>query len=69
MVRRTKIIAFSLLPEINQKVESLLKDKHKTRSEFFRELIDLYFKVSQSYPTSLPEADLAKILKSYWDFK
>jgi len=75
MSRNTKVVGLSLPPEINKKVERHLKKTYKTRSEFFREMIALYFKketagtndhVRSNKPT---EADLATILKNYWDTK
>lgn len=72
MPRKTKIVGFSLSPEIHDELETLLKKEHKTRSGFLRELIDSYSKsteiVTKSYTYS-PEdrlPDLAKILRSFW---
>ncbi|MBW3538243.1 hypothetical protein KY386_01990 [Candidatus Parcubacteria bacterium] len=73
MARTTKVVGFSLPPEIHAKIESFIKSKHKTRSEFFRELIDLYFTTAQQMTNQEPsgeldlrQPDLAKILRSYW---
>lgn len=69
MARKTKIIGFSLPPELHQLLEKTVKARHKTKSEFFREMIDVYFQtVNQpsSQPLKLEETDLAKILKTYW---
>jgi ADP-ribose pyrophosphatase YjhB (NUDIX family) len=56
---------------LHHKVESLIKAKYKTRSEFFREIINLYFRTvkTASEPLGLEESDLAKVLKCYWHFK
>ena len=66
MPRKTKIVGFSLPPQINNEVEEYLKKTHKTRSEFFREMIYSFFSGNTNIPT---EKDLAMILKSYWDIK
>jgi ADP-ribose pyrophosphatase YjhB (NUDIX family) len=68
MSRTTKIVGLSLPPEIHEKIESLAKSKHKTRSELYREMIDLYFKES-NIPLEPTEYNLANILKSYWLLK
>jgi predicted DNA-binding protein/8-oxo-dGTP pyrophosphatase MutT (NUDIX family) len=75
MPRKTKILGFSLPAEVHDQLENLLKKKHKTRSEFIRELIDSYSdsvrqissedKDSKFKPGETP--NLAKILRSYWD--
>jgi ADP-ribose pyrophosphatase YjhB (NUDIX family) len=76
MARKTRVVGFSLPPEIDNKLEKFIKSKHKTRSEFIREMIDVYFNsvgtksVSPSETNiDLTENDLAKILKSYWVLK
>jgi len=61
-MRKTKVIGFSIPPAIHQKLERIIKSRHKTKSEFFREMIDVYFQSSKSSP----ETNLAKILRSYW---
>jgi 8-oxo-dGTP pyrophosphatase MutT (NUDIX family)/predicted DNA-binding protein len=73
MARKTRVVGFSIPPEIDNKLEKFIKSKHKTRSEFIREMIDVYFnsvssKVSARLEPSLEltENDLAKVLKSYW---
>jgi len=67
MPRKTKIVGLSLPPEINAQVEKHLKKTHKTRSEFFREMIGGYFNTQT--PAEPTEYDLAKVLRSYWDLK
>lgn len=76
MARKTRVVGFSLPPEIDNKLEEFIKSKHKTRSEFIREMIDVYFNSvdsksakSSEVNISLDESDLAKILKSYWILK
>ncbi len=67
MSRKTKIVGLSLPPEINTQVEEHLKKTHKTRSEFFREMIGRYFNAETlGEPT---EYDLASYLRGYWDLK
>ena len=68
------MIGFSIPPELNKKFESVTKRKHKTKSEFFREVLDAYFKTVDSAvfrkgKFNPKEADLAKILKSYWSLR
>lgn len=76
MARKTIVVGFSIPPEIDNKLKKFIKSKHKTRSEFIREMIDVYFnsvdnKLVNSAETNidLAESDLAKILKSYWILK
>lgn len=71
MSRKTKVIGFSLPPQINKKLESLLKTENKTRSEFPRGLIDTYSNTlkatnTQNIPLETKESDLASILNAYW---
>ena len=72
------MVGFSLPPEIDDKLEKFIKSKHKTRSEFIREMIDVYFnsvkepKGKQNEDDeglTVSENDLAKVLKSYWLLK
>lgn len=73
MARKTRVVGFSIPPEIDNKLEKFIKSKHKTRSEFIREMIDVYFNSIESKSDAqhesrveLAESDLAKVLKSYW---
>jgi 8-oxo-dGTP pyrophosphatase MutT (NUDIX family)/predicted DNA-binding protein len=73
MARKTRVVGFSIPPEIDNKLERFIKSKHKTRSEFIREMIDVYFNsinTKSEAPSEpkmeLTEGDLAKVLKSYW---
>jgi ADP-ribose pyrophosphatase YjhB (NUDIX family) len=75
-MRKTKVIGFSVPPEIYKDFEKFSRSTHKTKSEFFRELINHYFesvKKVESFPSSTTEsensADLAKILKTFWLLK
>ncbi len=76
-MRHSKIIGFSMPPEVYQEFESLTKSRHKNKSEFFRELIDVYFstiKKIQKEPNNSTDgavlpSGLAKILQSYWNLK
>jgi len=68
------VIGFSIPPELNKKFESITKKKHKTKSEFFREVLGVYFKTVDSAilrkeKFDPKETDLAKILKSYWSLR
>ena len=78
MARTTKVIGFSLPPEVNTKLEKLIKSRHKTRSEFIREMIDVYTdSISTVHTTThleskelnVGEASLAKLLKAYYDIR
>ena len=66
-------MGFSLPPEIYQKIESLLKTSHKTRSEFMRQIIDSYLVAAQKTIESshneelqVSADDINKILKLYY---
>jgi len=78
MARRSKIIGFSLPPEVGKKLENFIKSEHKTRSEFFRGLIDMYSKSLDEEKRqiertgdefNIDESDLGKALAFYWDLK
>lgn len=74
MTRKTKVIGFSIPPELNKKFEAIREKKHKTKSEFFREILDIYFKTIDTSTSpddkfTIEEADLAKILQSYWNLR
>lgn len=69
MARTTKIVGFSLPPEVYVRLEKFSNSRHKTRSEFLRELIDTYSETAKFVPissSSNENLDLAKILKTYW---
>lgn len=66
-------MGFSLPPETYQKIESLLKTSHKTKSEFMRQVIDAYLstaqkivQVSPSEEIQISTEDINKILKLYY---
>jgi len=74
MARKSKIVGLSLPAAVYNNLEQIIKEKHKTRSEFYREMIDVYLKsletdFSTTKLTDVREGDLAKILKSYWLLK
>jgi len=73
MARKTKVMGFSLPPEIYQKIENLLKTSHKTKSEFMRQVIESYLSVAQKTLVPSPknkleidQNDANKILKLYY---
>jgi 8-oxo-dGTP pyrophosphatase MutT (NUDIX family) len=69
-MRKTKIMGFSIPPETYKKLNKTIKDTHKTKSEFFREMISVYYSTAAPpHPTLPTEADLAKILETYWKTK
>jgi 8-oxo-dGTP pyrophosphatase MutT (NUDIX family) len=76
MSRNTKLVGLSMPQNTYKKVEKLIKQKDKTRSEFYREMIDVYLTTLEKDVYELPqteipvkEKDLAKILRSYWHLK
>lgn len=77
MARTTKIVGFSLPPEVHRELENLIQQKHKTRSEFLRELIDTYADSARTISRSTTREEvvegespnLAKILQSFWDVR
>ena len=69
-MRKTKVIGFSVPPEIHNKFLKALKNKHKTKSEFFREVLDAYFYSDDKKHThSSLETDVSQILRTYWDMR
>lgn len=72
-MRSTKIVGFSIPPELHKKFNAAIKKGHKTKSEFFREVLDVYFKTKNSTAPSkevgLRELDLARALRSYWTLR
>ncbi len=73
-MRKTKVVGFSIPPELKQKFENLAKKKHKTKSEFFREILNAYFQSLNQVSSSqsdlnINETNLANILKSYWQLQ
>jgi predicted DNA-binding protein len=47
MSRQTKVLGFSLPPEMAKEYEDLAKKERKTKSELFREMIELYKQVKE----------------------
>lgn len=71
-MRQSKVVGFSIPPEIHERFERVLKTKHKTRSEFFREILDTYFSrtsVAATVQAAPTEGDIAHALKVYWQLK
>jgi len=73
-MRKTKIIGFSIPPALHKKFEAVVRKRHKTKSEFFREILESYFKtstssLSQKGKSDSEEANLAKTLKAYWELR
>lgn len=74
MLRKSKIVGLSLPAAVYNNLEKLIRKKHKTRSEFYREMIDVYLgSLKSDLPpsgiTDIRETDLAKILEAYWLLK
>ncbi len=71
--RNTKIMGFSVPKEVQQKFEKLARKKHKTKSEFFREVLDAYFVVSEmrniNDSLDFDDKDVARALQAYWNYK
>lgn len=70
-MRKTKVIGFSVPPEIHSQFEAVLKIRHKTKSEFFREILDIYFQGlhNQKDHLQVGERDIAHMLRKYWELK
>ncbi len=72
-MRKTKVVGFSIPPKLYKKFNAIVKKGHKTKSEFFREVLDVYFKsldfTTSSKEVGFKESDLAKALKSYWTLR
>lgn len=65
-MRKTKIVGFSVPDEIKRKFDELSLAKNQTKSEFFRELLEIYIRRIEK---SGEERDLARILGLYWKVK
>jgi len=68
-MRKTKVIGFSIPPETYSQFESVLKDRHKTKSEFFREILDNYFRDATTNHSRIGEKDIAHSLRNYWELR
>ena len=69
MSRQSKVLSFSVPPEISQQLDELTGKGHKTRSEFLREMLGVY-QASLDAPIEGPSpSELADLLKTYWDAK
>jgi len=53
MARTTKVLGFSVPPEVAQAFEAMAKREHRTKSELFREMFRLY----QRYQARQTEVD------------
>ena len=42
MARKTKVLGFSVAPEIAEEVEAIARREGKTKSELFREMLAIY---------------------------
>ncbi len=70
MARTTKIVGISLPPDLHRRLETELKKTSKTRSEFYRYIIENYLvNRNDNRNATVSESDLADILKLYWDLK
>lgn len=75
-MRRTKVVGFSIPPEIYDQFESILQTSHQTKSEFFRSMLASYSSLPKILNSvnpgdkmhSAPE-DLAQVLKLYWQLR
>ncbi|MFH0936921.1 MAG: NUDIX hydrolase [Candidatus Daviesbacteria bacterium] len=68
-MRKSKIVGFSVPPEVYDQFEKMSSSSHKTKSEMFRQLIDGHFQASEKVIQSPSENNLAQILKTYWELK
>ena len=77
MSRTTKVVGFSVPPEIYKRLEKLIKVKHQTRSEFIREMFDVYLQTLEEKSDKkeaiekldLRDSDFSNILKAFWRLK
>ena len=69
MSRTTKVVGLSIPPEIHKRIEKHIKNNHKTRSEFFREIINAYFSEKIIPKSNDTETDIANLLKNYWSLR
>ncbi len=60
---KRKVLTFSVPPEVQDKLARTIKQRHQSRSEFLRSLIE---NQQSSAPTS---EDLAALLSSYWKLR
>ena len=58
MARTTKVLGFSVPPEVAEAFEDMAKREHRTKSELFREMFRLY----QHYRMRQTEADDAWVM-------
>lgn len=68
------MVGFSVPPELHKRFEDLVEKGYKTKSEFFRELLNTHLRTldyaaTQEGKVNLEEPDLAKALKAYWDLR
>lgn len=60
MPRNTKVLGFSVSPEIAKEYEQLAKAEKKTKSELFRDMISLYQQYRERKEFFRLQASLAK---------
>jgi metal-responsive CopG/Arc/MetJ family transcriptional regulator len=41
-VRTTKIVGFSMPPQMEKELQEMAKEEHRTKSELFREMVRFY---------------------------
>src|SRR5665647_140111 len=71
MARSSKVVAFSLPPELLLKLNALSKNTNLTRSQFLRQLLDIYESTGspESDKTTRDPSDLAYLFQTYWNLK
>lgn len=77
-MRNTKVVGFSVPPQIEKKISQHMKKTGKTRSELIREMINLYFdsteqmQSQENFPShtnifELSDRDINKVLQLYYE--
>lgn len=71
MNRHSKVVNFSLPPELHDEIERLAKSRHRNRSQVLRDMIGSYLQAGElsTRPQGANEADLASTLKAYWQLR
>lgn len=72
-MRKSKVVGFSIPPKLEEKFNDALEGKSKTKSEFFREMLDVYFRsIEETKPSSnsdVNDSSLAGTLENYWNLR
>lgn len=68
MARSTKVIGFSLPPQLDEQISAYARSSHKTRSELMREMIEQYFQSQESPNSTTAQApDISAVARAFWE--